>query len=66
MFNASAGYVIITLTLGEEAREGERLVLYRNGLKTGEVIVAGPRESNILSADLVAGTAGVGHAVRRP
>ena len=64
LVNGTARFVVLNFPLGKMAQVDQRLNLYRNGAKVGEVKVSGPqREANIV-ADLVAGEAEIGDEAR--
>jgi hypothetical protein len=64
LVNATGRFVVLNFPLGKMAQVDQRLNLYRNGAKVGEVKVSGPqREANIV-ADLVAGEAEIGDEAR--
>ncbi len=55
--NRSARFVVITFTDGESPAVGQRLNVYRNGLKVGELKVTGPKRDENTVADIIAGEA---------
>ena len=64
MVNASARFVVLNFPIGEVAARGQRLNVYRNGLKVGEVQVTGPQRENNTVADIVTGNPRVDDDVR--
>jgi hypothetical protein len=64
LVNKSAQFVVLNFPLGRMAPVGQRLDLYRHGLKVGEVNVTGPQREDNTVADLVAGEAEVGDDAR--
>jgi hypothetical protein len=64
MVNTAGRFVVLNFPLGKMAAVGQRLNLYRRGLKVGEVKVTGPQREDNIVADLVAGDAEVGDAAR--
>jgi hypothetical protein len=61
--NATARFVVISYPLTTIPREGQRLNVYRSGLKVGEVKVTGLRQESNIVADIVAGDAQTGDDV---
>jgi hypothetical protein len=62
--NATERYVVLNFPDGRMPKLNQHLYLYRNGLKTAEVNVAGPQDETTIVADLVSGDAQVGDTVR--
>ncbi len=63
-YNAAGRFVVLSFPVGQMPNMDQTFFLYRNGLKVGEVRITGPQRDNDVVADLVAGTAQVGDAVR--
>jgi hypothetical protein len=55
MVNGEARFVIINYPPGAVPKPGQRLNVYRDGNKVGEVKVTGPERDNNTVADIVAG-----------
>jgi len=55
MVNPEARFVVISFPPGSVPQTGQRLNVYRNGLKVGEVAVTGPQHENDTVADISAG-----------
>lgn len=64
--NTSARFVVLNFPIGKMPALEQRLGIYRNGLKVGEVKVTGPQRDDNIVADITAGDAGVGDEVREP
>jgi hypothetical protein len=64
LVNATARFVVLNFPLGKMAAAEQRLILYRNGLKVGEVKVSGPARGANIVADLVTGEAQIGDEAR--
>jgi hypothetical protein len=62
--NPASQFVVLTFPIGKLPVPDQRLYLYRNGLKTAEVVVTGPVLDDNIVADIVAGSAGVGDEAR--
>src|SRR5262249_15853606 len=62
--NMQARYVVLTFPLGAMPQADQKLNLYRDGLKVGEIRVTGMQRDNNTIADIVAGDARVGDEVR--
>ena len=62
--NSDLRFVVITFPVGQMARVNQHLSVYRNGLKVGELTVTGPQSEDSTVADITAGEAQVGDAVR--
>jgi hypothetical protein len=63
--NAASRFVILDYTLSHLPAVGERLNLYRQGMKVGVVRVSGPARDNNIAADLMEGEAQLGDQARR-
>jgi hypothetical protein len=57
-------FVILTFPLAQMPAVAQRLVVYRRGVKVGEVRVSGPQRNNNIVADIVTGEPQVGDEVR--
>ena len=57
-------FVILNFPLGQMPAIGQRLVVYRNGLKIGELKVSGPQQDDNIIADVTTGEAAAGDDVR--
>ena len=64
--NPASRFVVLHFPSGQLPGMGQRLFLYHNGLKAGEVKISGPQDDNNgnIVADLVAGDAQVADEVR--
>ena len=62
--NSASGFVVIDFYLSQLPRIGQRMNIYRRGLKVGEVKISGPEMSRYIAADIVAGEAQVGDEAR--
>ena len=62
--NTELRFVVVTFPVGQLPVQGQRLNVYRGGLKMGEVRVNGPQQDDSVVADVVTGEAGQGDAVR--
>ena len=63
-YNQAAQYVVLDFPSGKLPNMNETLFLYRNGLKTAELKVTGPKSENNIVADVVTGDVQVGDEVR--
>jgi hypothetical protein len=57
-------FVVVDFYINGVPQVGERLSVYRGGLKVGEVRISGPGRGNNIAADVTAGEARVGDDVR--
>ena len=57
-------FVILTFPLAQMPAVAQRLDIYRQGVKVGEVRVSGPQRNNNIVADIVTGEPQVGDEVR--
>jgi hypothetical protein len=64
LLNSGSGFVILTYPIGKLPRVGQRLSVYRNGMKVGELIVTQPQHDQNTAADIVAGEAQAGDEAR--
>ena len=55
MVNSGARFVVITFSGGTVPTIGQRLIIFRNGAKVGEVKVTGPQHENDTVADIISG-----------
>ena len=62
--NANARFVVLNFPIGRLPSLEQRLNVYRNGLKVGEVKVTGPQRDDNTVADIVAGESKIGDEVR--
>jgi len=63
-YNSGARFVVLNFPNGQMPGMGQKLFLYRNGLKVAEVQITGPQMNGNIVADLTAGGARVGDEVR--
>jgi len=63
-YNDAGRFVVMDFPLGHMPGMDQRLFVYRQGLKVGEVKVTGPQRENHIVADLVSGEAQTGDEVR--
>ena len=64
LVNPSARFVILSFPIGEVAEPQQRLNVYRDGLKVGELRVTGPQRENNTVADIVQGEPRIDDEVR--
>ena len=62
--NSNLRFVVITFPVGQMPALDQRLNVYRRGLKAGELKISGPQSDDSIVADIVAGEAEPGDAVR--
>jgi hypothetical protein len=62
--NAAGRFVVLSFPLGHLPQVDQRLNVYRQGLKVGEVKISGPQKEDNIVADLVSGNAELGDEVR--
>ena len=62
--NSDLRFAVIDFFFSQLPKIDERLGVYRQGQKVGEVKISGPDLSNIIAADIVEGEAKVGDEVR--
>jgi hypothetical protein len=62
--NANLRFVVITFPVGQMPVIDRRLNVYRDGLKVGEIRISGPQSDDSIVADIVAGEATTGDAIR--
>ena len=63
--NSALQFVVAEFPIGEMPSLNERLSVYRQGQKVGEVKISGPQEEANIVADLTVGEAQAGDEVRR-
>jgi hypothetical protein len=61
--NSNLRFVVVTFPVGRMPAIEQRLNVYRQGLKVGEVKITGPQRDDSIVGDIVAGEAGAGDAV---
>jgi hypothetical protein len=62
--NSAGRFVVLNYPVGRLPALEQRLSLYRQGLKVGEVRIAGPQYDDNIVADVVEGEAALGDAAR--
>ncbi len=62
--NAAARFAVLNFPFGNMPLVGQRLSVYRQGLKVGEVRVTGPTDNDNTVADIVNGEAQKGDEIR--
>lgn len=62
--NTVSRFVVIDFYLSPMPQIGERMNVYRDGFKVGEVRITGPEQFSNIAADLLAGGARTGDEVR--
>ena len=62
--NANAKFAVLNFPVGHLPSMEQRLNVYRNGLKVGEVKITGPQRDDNTVADIVAGESKIGDEVR--
>lgn len=63
-YNEAGRFAVLEFPLGKMPRLEQRLFVYRNGLKVGELKVTGPQRDEHIVADVLAGEAQPGDEVR--
>ena len=63
-YNDAGRFVVLDFPLGHVPPAEQRMFVYRNGLKVGEVRITGPARDNHTVADIVAGEAQRGDDIR--
>ena len=63
-FNSEGRFVVLNFPIGHLPGPDQRLYVYRQGLKVGEVKVTGPQRDDNTVADIVTGEAQPGDEVR--
>jgi hypothetical protein len=64
MANPQARFAVLNFAFGPMPALDQRLDVYRDGLKTGEVKVSGPQRDDNIVADMVEGNCQIGDEVR--
>lgn len=64
--NPNMGFVVLEFPVGQMPALEQRMIVYRGGLKTGELRIVGPQRDDKIVADLVVGEAAEGDEVRTP
>lgn len=62
--NANLKFVVVTFPIAQMASIDQRLNVYRDGLKVGELRVTGPQQDDSIVADITAGESQIGDEVR--
>jgi hypothetical protein len=62
--NATLRFAVLTFPMGQVPAANQRLNVYRNGLKVGELLVTGPQNDESTVADILVGNAQIGDEVR--
>jgi hypothetical protein len=62
--NIIGRFVVLNFPEGQLPKIDQHMFLYRGGLKTGEVKIAGPQQDTSIVADIVSGDAQAGDLVR--
>lgn len=65
LVNQADRFVVLSFPIGHMPTPGQRLDLYRNGSKTGEVKITGPQWDDNAVADISTGEAQPGDSVRQ-
>lgn len=63
-YNAAGRFVVLDFPVGHLPALDQRLFVYRQGLKVGEVKVTGPQRDSNTVADLISGEAAKGDEIR--
>ena len=63
-YNSVGGFTVLNFPLTRMPAVGQKLSLYRDGLKVGEVKITGPQKDDNIVADLAKGEAKAGDEVR--
>jgi len=63
-FSSEGRFAVLNFPIGHLPSVGQKLFVYRQGLKVGEVKVTGPQKDDHTVADVSAGEAQVGDEVR--
>jgi hypothetical protein len=63
-YNAAGRFVVLEFPVGQMAALEQRLFVYRDGLKVGELKVTGPQRDDHIVADVTSGEALAGDEVR--
>lgn len=62
--NTVSRFVVVDFYLSPLPQVGERMNVYRDGFKVGEVKITGPEQFSNIAADLIAGEARTGDEIR--
>jgi len=62
--NSNLRFVVLTFPGGQMPGLGQRMAVFRQGLKVGEIKITGPQRDDSVVGDIVAGQARPGDAVR--
>jgi hypothetical protein len=62
--NTAGSFVVLNFPTGNLPLKGQRLYVYRQGLRVGEVRISGPNDGDNTVADIVAGEAQRGDEIR--
>lgn len=63
-YNSVGGFAVLNFPVTKMPAVGQKLSLYRDGLKVGEVKITGPQKDDNIVADLAKGEAKAGDEVR--
>jgi hypothetical protein len=63
-YNEAGRFVVLEFPVGQMPAVGQRLSVYRNGLKVGELKVTGPQRDDHIVADVTNGEAQAGDEAR--
>jgi hypothetical protein len=63
-YNSVGGFTVLNFPVTKMPVPGQKLALYRDGLKVGEVKITGPQKDDNIVADLTKGAAKIGDEVR--
>ncbi|HWI58995.1 MAG TPA: hypothetical protein VNZ22_17350 [Bacillota bacterium] len=64
LVNINGRFAVLSFPLGTQPAVGQRLSVYRQGLKVGEVRITGPQRDQNTVADITAGECAVGDEIR--
>jgi hypothetical protein len=62
--NANGRFVVVVFPIGHLPRMEQRLGVYRDGLKVGEIKITGPQLDDSVVADITEGDVHEGDAIR--
>ncbi len=62
--NSASAFVVVDFYLSQLPQVGQRMNVYRRGLKVGEIKISGPEMSRYIAADIVAGEVQMGDEAR--
>jgi hypothetical protein len=63
--NVTARFVVLSFPVGRLPSLEQRLSVYRQGVKVGEVKITGPQRDDNIAADTIAGEPALGDQVRQ-